>query len=206
MAKRKRVNDKPLEEEIEPQPAEEAEVASGEPVEEEGEATSEPAEGPSEEELSPIEALQADLEAAKAEAAEYLDGWQRARAELANFRKRKERERSEMYDMARIEIIGRLLPIVDDFERALNNAPEDAEESTWFEGVVLVERKLRAMLEAEGLIEIEAEGAQFDPALHEAITQEDSDHHDEGQIIEVVRKGYTLKDKVVRPALVRVAR
>jgi molecular chaperone GrpE len=202
----KRVRNKPLKEKIEPQPAEEAEAASGEPVEEEEEATSGPTEGSSEEGLVTIEALQAELEAARAEAAEYLDGWQRARAELANFRKRVERERSERYDMARIEIIGRLLPITDDFERALNNVPEDAEGSAWFEGVALVERKLRAMLEAEGLTEIEAEGAQFDPALHEALTQEDSDHHDEGQIIEVVQKGYMLNDKVVRPALVRVAR
>jgi molecular chaperone GrpE len=202
----KRVSDKPLKDKIEPQPAEEAEAAGDEPVEEEKEATSGPTEGPSEEGLSTIETLQAELEAARAEAAEHLDGWQRARAELANFRKRMERERSEMYDMARIEIIGRLLPIVDDFERALGSAPEDTEGSAWIEGMALVERKLRALLEAEGLTEIEAEGAQFDPALHGAITQEDSDDHDEGQIIEVVQKGYMLKDKVVRPALVRVAR
>lgn len=151
--------------------------------------------------LSPEE----QLAQAQTQAEEYLDGWQRARAELANYKKRVERERAEMYDRSRIPVIARFLSVMDDFERALENAPEMLGGDSWFEGLTLVQRKFAGLLEAEGVTEIETDGQTFDPALHEAISQEASDQHGEGEIIEVVQKGYMLGDQVVRPARVRVA-
>ena len=163
----------------------------------------EPGEDESGDEAPPL--LEEQLAQAQAQAKEYLDGWQRARAELANFKKRVERERSQMYDAARIALIARFLEILDDFERALGNVPEGLDSDDWFEGLTLIQRKLIGLLEAEGVSEIEAEGQTFDPALHEAIAQEARDDHEEGQIIEVVQKGYMLGERVVRPARVRLA-
>lgn len=148
--------------------------------------------------------LEEQLAQARAQADEYLDGWQRARAELANVKKRMERERGEMYDRTRIPVIARLLNVLDDFERAMENAPEALNDDGWFEGLLHVQRKFAGWLEAEGVTEIEA-GDHFDPAIHEAISQEPSDNHEEGEIIEVVQKGYKLGDQVVRPPRVRVA-
>ena len=151
--------------------------------------------------LSPEE----QLAQAQAEAKEYLNGWQRARAELSNFKKRVERERGDMYEAARGDIVAHFLDVLDDLERALISAPQELRDDGWFEGLALVQRKFVGVLETEGVTEIEAEGMTFDPALHEAISQETSDDHEEGQIIEVVQKGYRLGDRVVRPARVRVA-
>jgi molecular chaperone GrpE len=148
--------------------------------------------------------LEEQLAQALAQADEYLDGWQRARAELANVKKRMERERNEMYDKTRVPVIARLLNVLDDFERAMENAPESLDGDGWFEGLMHVQRKFAGWLEAEGVTEIDA-GEYFDPAIHEAISQEPSNDHEEGEIIEVVQKGYTLGDQVVRPARVRVA-
>lgn len=145
------------------------------------------------------------LAEAQAQAAEYLDGWQRARAELQNYKKRVDKERAEMQELARVTVLGRFLDILDDFSRALDNAPEDLDDNGWFEGLSLIGRKFRGILEAEGVTEIDAEGGIFDPALHEAVTREDSEEHEEGEIIEVLQKGYMLGNRVVRPARVRVA-
>lgn len=151
--------------------------------------------------LSPAD----QLAQAEAQAAEYLDGWQRAQAELANAKKRLDRERSELYDQTRIAVIVRFLEVMDDFERALNNAPDPIREDGWHAGLLLVKKKFDTVLEAERIVEIEAEGQMFDPELHEAVTQEPNEDLEEGAIIGVIQKGYLLGDRVVRPALVRVA-
>jgi molecular chaperone GrpE len=152
-----------------------------------------------------LELTQAALEASEAKAEEYLDGWQRAQAEFANFRKRQERER----ELNKFESVGRIikryLPIVDDLERALKDRPTDGDGASWADGIDLIYRKLISILDAEGVAPMEAEGKMFDPNLHEAILQTPSKEHESGQIIEVMQTGYMLGDRVLRPAVVRVA-
>ena len=158
------------------------------------------------EEVSELEALRQELEEAKAQAAEYLDGWQRARAEFANYKKRNEQERQELFKLANSTLIARLLPIFDDFERAFQTLPSNLLSLTWIDGVALIYRKLQAILDGEGLTPMETEGQSFDPLLHEAVTYEESAEHQEGQIIGEVQRGYKFGDRVLRPALVRVAK
>ena len=151
------------------------------------------------------EELQAALAQAQAEAAQYLDGWQRVQAEFANYRKRQEAERNQMLAHANAALLKKLLPVVDDFDRAIEQLPTDAEHQPWAQGVLLIRKKLDAILESEGVKAIDAEGQVFDPAYHEAVTYEQAEGFGEGQIIGVVQRGYTLNDRVLRPALVRVA-
>jgi molecular chaperone GrpE len=157
-----------------------------------------------------LQALEKELESAKAQAAEYLEGWQRARAEFANYKRRVEKEQSEAYQNAASRVIGRFVDVLDDFNRAEQDKPADMSDATalakWAAGVSLIQRKLQNILDAEGVERIPAEGLVFDPALHEAVTHEDSEEHEPGQIIGVVRQGYRMGDKVIRPALVRVAK
>ena len=157
-------------------------------------------------EVAELEALRQELEAAKAQAAEYLDGWQRARAEFANYKKRNEQERTELFKLANSTLITRLLPIFDDFERAFQTLPSNLLSLTWIDGVALIYRRLQAILDGEGLTPMETEGQSFDPLVHEAVTYEESAEHQEGQIIGEVQRGYKLGDRVLRPALVRVAK
>jgi molecular chaperone GrpE len=147
-----------------------------------------------------------ELQAAQARADEYLEGWQRARADFANYKKRVERDQSQTYQNATASILKRYLSILDDLERALKTRPQDGEGAAWSEGIELIYRKLLSILESEGIQRMEADGVQFDPNLHEAIMSEESDQHESGQIIEVLQQGYLLGDKVLRPAMVRVAR
>jgi len=158
------------------------------------------------EETSELETLRQELEEAKDQAAEYLDGWQRARAEFANYKKRNEQERQELFKLANSTLISRLLPIFDDFERAFQTLPSNLLSLTWIDGVALIYRRLQAILDGEGLTPMETEGQSFDPLVHEAVTYEESAEHQEGQIIGEVQRGYKLGDRVLRPALVRVAK
>jgi molecular chaperone GrpE len=153
------------------------------------------------------DALQKELRAAQAKAAEYLDGWQRARAELTNYKRRIEKEQAEIHQNAAGRIVGRYLEVLDDFDRAMAERPvaDNGDLAKWADGTALIYRKLKNVLDAEGVTRIEAEGKEFDPALHEAITQEPCETHPSGHVIAVVRQGYKLGDKVIRPALVRVA-
>jgi molecular chaperone GrpE len=158
----------------------------------------------------PLAALQTELDGAKAKAAEYLEGWQRARAEFANYKRRVEKEQSEAHQYAAARVIGRFLDAIDDFDRAMADRPADdagAEAlARWAAGVGLIQRKLQTVLESENVERIPAEGQPFDPTLHEAVTHEDSDGHEPGAVIGVLRQGYRLGDRVIRPALVRVAK
>ncbi len=145
------------------------------------------------------------MEELQAKADDYLDGWQRARAEFANYKKRVERERETTYKYAAGDIIRRFLPVVDDLERALKNGSTEGEGVAWAEGVELIYRKLLALLDAEGITPMDAEGAIFDPNLHEAVVQTPSDEHESEQVIEVLQQGYMIGERVLRPAMVRVA-
>jgi len=165
-----------------------------------------PSPEPEQEELQDPEQLLEELEKARQEAKEYLDGWQRSRAELANFRKRVDRERQEQYNRIAGDILCRFLGVIDDFERALKDQPEDLDSTSWADGIKMIYKKLESILEAEGVEVIASEGEQFDPHFHEAISQEESDAHDEGEIIDVIQRGYRMGDRVIRPAIVRVAK
>lgn len=152
------------------------------------------------------ETIEPELASLQAQADEYLDGWQRARAEFANYKKRIEREQAEARDRIAGDTLMRYLGVLDDLERALKDRPSDGDAASWAEGIELIYRKLTALFIAEGVEEILAEGTSFDPVLHEALSHEESDGHAEGQVIEVVRRGYRMGDRVLRPALVRVAK
>ncbi len=153
-----------------------------------------------------IETLYAEIDHLRAQADEYLEGWQRARAEFANFKKRTEREWEEVRDKILGEILTRYLDIIDDFDRALLDIPTDGENKVWAEGIKLIHLKLIAIVESEGVEPIQAEGEIFDPNLHEAISYEETDNHQDGQVIEVIKQGYKLGDRILRHAVVRVAK
>lgn len=147
-----------------------------------------------------------EIDTLRREAEEYLDGWQRARAEFANYKRRTEREMAEIRQRIRGDMLVSILPIIDDLERALRDRPSEGEASSWASGIELIYRKLLALLEAEGVQEIQTEGERFDPNRHEALSHEESEDHREGEIIDVLQKGYRLGERVLRPALVRVAK
>jgi molecular chaperone GrpE len=149
-----------------------------------------------------LDALQAQLSEAESKAAEYKDGWARSQAEFQNYKKRLERDNELMYASMKGDIIKKVLPALDDLERALQNRPAD---DAWASGIELIARKLQNILEGEGLKRIEAKGAAFDPNFHEAITHEPNDEVESEHIIDVVQNGYMLGERVIRPALVRVA-
>jgi molecular chaperone GrpE len=158
-----------------------------------------------EEAVDELTSLRQELEEARAREAEYLDGWQRARAELANARKRFQREQERSYSSAKADLLVRLLPIVDDFERAFEALPDNPSSVTWVEGVKLIHQKLQALLEQEGVAPIEATGKEFDPFLHQALTHEPSEDVPEGRVIAEVQRGYQVGDRVLRPSVVRVS-
>jgi molecular chaperone GrpE len=158
-----------------------------------------------EEPVDETTALRQELEETAAKAAEYLDGWQRARAELANARKRFERERQQVYSNARGDVLAQILPLLDDFERAVETLPPNLSRLTWIEGVLLIHRKLQLLLEQAGVTTIEAAGQEFDPFQHEAVTHEPSETVPEGHVIAELQKGYQLGDRVLRPSVVRVS-
>jgi molecular chaperone GrpE len=151
--------------------------------------------------------LMEQLNQAKAQAAEYLDGWQRARAEFANYKRRTEAERIEMIATAGADVLARVLPAIDDFDRAANTLPDDLKDHAWINGVMLIQRKLINTLDASNVKPIPVQpGDAFDPNLHEAITHEDSDQFSSGQIIAELQRGYKMGERVLRPAMVRVAK
>jgi molecular chaperone GrpE len=174
-------------------------------AEEAGEATQSGEDAVAEVEVEDPEALRKELEQARAKEAEYLDGWQRARAELSNARKRFQREQQQAYANAKADLLIRLLPIVDDFERAFETLPDDLSSHTWVEGIKLVQHKAQGLLEQEGVAPIEAVGHQFDPSWHQAVTHEPSDEVAEGHVIAEMQRGYSMGDRVLRPCMVRVS-
>jgi len=149
---------------------------------------------------------QDELEQAKAQAAEYLEGWQRTQAEFSNYKKRQETERAQMMALASAGVLLKLLPVVDDFERALSTMTANFSQLTWCEGIKLIKNKLDNILESEGVTPIESAGQAFDPRYHEAVTHEEVAGYEEGQIIGEIQKGYALGERVLRPAMVRVAK
>jgi len=153
-----------------------------------------------------VQELQAELEKARAEAAEYLDQWRRSVADMSNFRKRMQREQAEFNSNATARIMERLLPVLDDVDRAIAALPSGQASNEWTNGFRLIQQKLHALLDQEGIYPIPTAGQTFDPALHEAISYEVQPGYDEGQIIAEVARGYKLGDRVLKPSIVRVAK
>jgi len=152
-----------------------------------------------------VETLRNELAELTQKADEYLRLAQRSQADFINYRRRVDEERIQQTREATLAYIQRLLPILDDFERALaNGAPEDLE-SNWGKGVLLVERNLRSLLAADDVQRIAAEGAVFDPREHEAVGQQPTADTPEGHVLHVVRPGYRKGDRIIRPAQVIVA-
>jgi molecular chaperone GrpE len=150
--------------------------------------------------------LEKDLEQTRQQATQNLEGWQRERAEFSNYKRRIEREQAQMAQNITAEVIRKYLVIIDDLERALKARPKEGEGAAWAQGIELIYRKLQNVLEAEGVIRIPAETEMFNPNIHEAISHEESPDHESGDIIEVVQQGYKIGERIIRPALVRVAR
>jgi molecular chaperone GrpE len=151
------------------------------------------------------EQIRADLEKTRSEAEEYLDSLQRLKAEFENFRKRTLREQSEFLKMASQGLISELLPVLDNFERALEHEVDSNQLDDYKKGLRLVYGQLLDVLAKEGLSTLEPVGQPFDPTQHEALMQEESDEHPEGTVVRVLEKGYVLKDRIIRPAKVIVA-
>lgn len=149
-----------------------------------------------------FEAFTNQLADAEAKKQEYLDALQRERADFTNFRRRMDSERSQLWNQASAETIKKLLPVLDDLERALANRPAD---DAWASGVEMIYRKFQSILEKEGITPIQAEGQVFDPTLHEAIMQEPSETYESGTVIAVLQQGYLQGERILRPALVKVA-
>ncbi len=156
--------------------------------------------------VAEIERLTGELDAAGRQAEEYLAALQRERADFNNYRRRSELEREAMLGLAGEDLIRKVLALADDFDRAVEARPESLADEPWAEGVAAIDRKLRLLLESEGVSPIEAiPGRPFDPAEHEAIANVPGSGQPEGTIVEEVRRGYRLRDRIIRPALVAVA-
>ena len=156
--------------------------------------------------LADIEGLRAELTAAKGQAEEYLAALQRERAEFLNYKRRTAEERERDLGLAAEGLIRKVLTLADDFDRAIEARPESIATDPWFEGVAAIDRKLRTLLESEGVSPIDVEpGTAFDPREHDAIANVPGTDRQEGEIVEQIRRGYRLRDRVLRPALVAVA-
>ena len=156
--------------------------------------------------LKQLEVLASERDAAKQTAEEYLTALQRERAEFQNYKRRTSEERSRDLGLAAEDLIRKVLVLADDFDRAIDARPPEIADHPWLEGISAIDRKLRQLLESEGVTTIDASaGRPFDPREHEAIANVPDPTRAEGEIVEEVRRGYRLRDRVIRPALVAVA-
>ena len=188
--------------------AEEPEAGEAEPeatAEGEDEAVTERADetGP---EAGEEDAIAADLAKARAEAESYLDDLRRLQADFDNYRKRTLREQTARTASASQALVARLLPVLDNFELAVSAAEQSRDFDRMLKGVEMVLGALREVLEGEGLVKIEAEGKPFDPERHEAVVAVEQEDTEPGTVLDIVRTGYELRGKVLRPAMVKVAK
>lgn len=154
-----------------------------------------------EEAAEDVEVLKQQLQEEKNKAEEYLANWQRAQADFINYKRRSEQEKAELGEYTKSAFVLCILPVLDDLDRALSAEPTGEVDPGWIDGIRLIEKKLRTILETEGLSCIDALGESFDPYLHEAVRQ---DTGEEGIVLEEVQKGYRFKDKVIRASQVVV--
>jgi len=152
------------------------------------------------------DAIAADLARARAEAESYLDDLRRLQADFDNYRKRTLREQTARSASASQALVARLLPVLDNFELAVSAAEQSRDFDRMLKGVEMVLGALREVLEGEGLVKIEAEGKPFDPERHEAVIAVEQEGAEPGMVVDIVRAGYELGGKVLRPAMVKVAK
>ena len=126
-------------------------------------------------------------------------------AEFDNFRKRTEKEKSAMFEIGAKDIIERILPVIDNFERGLNSMPEDAKGTSFAEGMEMIYKQLLKNLEEAGVKPIEAVGQQFDPNFHNAVMHVEDEEQGENVVVQELQKGYLYRDSVVRHSMVQVA-
>ena len=156
--------------------------------------------------LADIEALQAERDSAQAQAADYLLALQRERAEFQNFKRRTAEERDRESGLANDLLLFKVLVLADDFDRAIEARPASPESASWVEGVEAIDRKLRQLLESEGLRPIEVSpGMPFDPREHEALVNVPGTEFPEGSIVSKLQRGYRIRDRILRPARVAIA-
>jgi molecular chaperone GrpE len=152
-----------------------------------------------------VERLRAELDDAQAQAAEHLASLQRTAADFANYRRRTAEDRERELGLASEQLLRKLLSVADDFDRALEAMPENLSSLSWIEGIVLLDRKLRQLLESEGVTPIEALGRAFDPREHEAIASLPAPGVPDGEVVAEIQRGYRIRDRVLRPAMVAIA-
>jgi molecular chaperone GrpE len=149
--------------------------------------------------------LERELAQARQEAGENKAGWQRAAADFSNYRRRTEQERAASLGLASDMLLLKVLALADDLDRALAAMPAELQGSGWVDGIQAIDRKLRLLLESEGVTPIEARGRPFDPREHEAVAQQETTEAPDQTVIDELQRGYRIRDRVLRPALVSVA-
>jgi molecular chaperone GrpE len=154
---------------------------------------------------TPAPAESSELTDLQRERDDYYDRWMRKTAEFDNYRRRVDRERREQADATVVDLLQELLLVVDDFDRALT-MDGDTRDDAYRKGVELIHGKLHDLLRKQGLKPIDALGADFDPNIHQAVVHEESPEHREGEVIGELRKGYMMNDRLLRPAMVKVAK
>jgi molecular chaperone GrpE len=147
----------------------------------------------------------AEVAALEKKAKEYMDGWMRERADFSNYKKRVETQLRDSAQNAAVEALVTLLPVIDDFERAMANVPPELADNPWLNGVSMIQRKFQKMLDDQGVTILDPVGDVFDPSRHEAVGMEDSDEVESGHVTTTLQKGYLHGERVLRPALVKVA-
>ena len=153
-----------------------------------------------------VNLLKAEFEESNRERDQFRQMLQRAQADLVNYRRRTEEEREEQQKYTNSRLIQKLLPVIDDFNMAIDHASQSDAQPSWLEGIVLIQRKLNSLLESESVTKIKVDGKEFDPFEHEAMAYQESADHREGEILSVVRDGYKLHGRVLRAALVMLAK
>jgi molecular chaperone GrpE len=153
----------------------------------------------------PEENLQELLKAKETEAKDYLDKLQRSVAEFDNFRKRTIKEKASMYENGSKDVLEKILPVIDNFERAFLSVDDEIKENGFVEGIDMIYKQLMGVMSELGVEEIKALGEEFNPNLHHAVTHEENEEYGENEVVEVFQKGYMIKESVLRYSMVKVA-
>jgi molecular chaperone GrpE len=146
-----------------------------------------------------------ELEIAQQQAEEYLNGWKRAKADYINFKKDQEKNQKELIEFANAGMLLDIFPLVDQFKQAMKHLPEGIEESEWLTGIIHIQGNLTKILKGMGVEEIETVGEQFDPEMHDAAEEVESDE-EKGTIVEELTTGFRMNGRVIHPAKVKVAK
>jgi len=167
-------------------------------------ANASPNDQPQAEAVTDVASLQARIDALEKEVAEHKDAFLRATADYRNLKRRYDTERIELIGRAAATVLLKLLPVVDDMSRATASVTPEVADTSWYGGFKLIPHKLQQLLDSEGVTAISSEGQPFDPNLHEAIAYEPCDAANDGKVVAELQRGYMLRDKVLRPAMVKV--